>query len=119
MQSLTRTGEVFGSPFYMSPEHHLENACDHHSDIYSLGCALFETLTGTPPFVGDSAVSILLNQQNEVIPTLAEASMGLQFPVDLEDIIASLLAKNPQNRYQSMLSVNQAPQVCQRWKTNR
>ncbi len=54
-QSLTAVGDVFGSPFYMSPEQCTGDKLDRRSDIYSLGCTMFECLTGQPPFTGDTA----------------------------------------------------------------
>ncbi|HEY9714293.1 MAG TPA: serine/threonine-protein kinase, partial [Chroococcales cyanobacterium] len=74
--ALTRTGEVFGTPFYMSPEQCLGGAIDHRADIYSVGCVLFEALTGLPPFMGDGALTTIMKQQSEAAPTLREASLG-------------------------------------------
>ncbi|MGH9551977.1 MAG: serine/threonine protein kinase, partial [Terriglobales bacterium] len=62
--TLTRTGEVFGTPFYMSPEQCLGQALDHRADIYSLGCVMFESLTGLPPFMGESALSTMMKHQS-------------------------------------------------------
>src|SRR5262249_12802453 len=56
--TLTATCEIFGTPYYMSPEQCRGEQIDARCDIYSLGCVLFECLTGTPPFPGNSAVSI-------------------------------------------------------------
>ncbi len=102
MQSLTRTGEIFGSPLYMSPEQCLGGKLDHRSDIYSLGCVLFEALTGTPPFVGENAMNTMMMHQRATIPTLKEASLGQEFPQLLEQIVHGMLAKNPDERYQNL-----------------
>jgi len=100
-QTLTRTGEIFGSPLYMSPEQCMGVAVDHRSDLYSLGCVLFEALTGAPPLVGDSALSTMMKHQSEAPLTLKEASMGIEFPRRIEQIVERLLEKDPSNRYQS------------------
>lgn len=75
---------------------------DFRSDLYSLGCLMFETLTGNPPFVGDSIVSIMLKHQTEKTMSLKEATLGQSFPMQVEQIISKLLAKDPGNRYQSV-----------------
>ncbi|MBA3859810.1 MAG: hypothetical protein C0507_23120 [Cyanobacteria bacterium PR.3.49] len=100
-QTLTRTGEIFGSPLYMSPEQCLGTGVDHRSDLYSLGCVLYEALTGAPPLVGDTALSTMLKHQGETAVSLKEASMGIEFPAQLEIIVSRLLAKDVENRYQS------------------
>jgi serine/threonine protein kinase len=102
IQSLTRTGEVVGSPLYMSPEQCSGEHVDHRSDIYSLGCVLFESLTGMPPFVADNPLTTMLCHQNEIAPTLKEATLGTEFPRALEYIVATMLAKKPDSRYQSL-----------------
>ncbi len=100
-QTLTKTGEIFGSPLYMSPEQCMGVGVDHRSDLYSLGCVFYETLTSAPPFMGESALSTMMKHQSESPLPLKEASLGLQFPHELENIITRLLEKDPQNRYQS------------------
>ena len=99
--TLTRTGEFLGSPLYMSPEQCSGKPADQRSDVYSLGCSMFEALTGGPPFQGDSALAILLKHQNETAPALAEVSLGKSFPKDLEDVIGKALSKDANARYQS------------------
>lgn len=98
-QTLTRTGEIFGSPLYMSPEQCIGMTVDHRSDLYSLGCSLFETLTGAPPLIGDTALSTMMKHQTEKAPTLREASLGLEFPSEVERLVSSLLEKEPDKRY--------------------
>ncbi len=103
--TLTRTGEIFGSPYYMSPEQCMGKVIDHRSDIYSLGCVFFETLIGMPPFMSDNPLSTMLKHQAEGAPSLKEASLGREFSADLEKIIARMLAKNADERYENLLLV--------------
>lgn len=105
IQALTRTGEVFGSPLYMSPEQCTGSPVDLRSDIYSLGCVFFEALTGTTPFVGANALTTMMLHMGEKAPSLKEASMGKEFPLLIEQIIAKMLAKNVNDRYQSLAQV--------------
>lgn len=100
-QALTRTGEMIGSPLYMSPEQARGEKITERSDLYSLGCSLFESLTGTPPLVGKSTVDTLILHMEKPAPSLKEASLGKDFPPGLERVLSMLLAKNPQERYQS------------------
>lgn len=100
-QTLTKTGEVFGSPFYMSPEQCMGAPVDHRSDLYSLGCVFYETLTSAPPFMGENALATMMKHQNEIQLPLKEASLGMSYPAALEAIISKLLEKEPDNRYQT------------------
>ncbi len=100
-QTLTKTGEVFGSPFYMSPEQCTGAPVDHRSDLYSLGCVFYETLTSAPPFMGENALATMMKHQNEIQLPLKEASLGMSYPAALEAIISKLLEKEPDNRYQT------------------
>ncbi len=102
IQALTKTGEIFGSPIYMSPEQCTGEKIDHRSDIYSLGCVIFEALTGTPPFVGESALSTMMMHQTASIPSLKEASLGTNFSPELEHVVQTMLSKNPNDRYQDL-----------------
>lgn len=102
VQELTRTGEVFGSPLYMSPEQCSGSKVDHRADVYSLGCVMFEALTGTPPFPGENALTTIIMHQSEPPPSLKEASLGEEFPPELERIVSTMLAKNPDDRFQNL-----------------
>ena len=99
--TLTKTGEIFGSPLYMSPEQCMGIGVDHRSDLYSLGCVMYEALTGAPPLVGESALSTMMKHQNEEALTLKEASLGIDFPQQMERIVHGLLRKDAKDRYQS------------------
>lgn len=94
-QNLTRTGDVFGSPMYMSPEQCLGIAQDERSDVYSLGCILFEMITGHPPFQGSNAVQTIVQHLNES-PTWKGGN------ADIQAIVNRCLQKVPDDRYQSV-----------------
>lgn len=101
LQALTRTGEMIGSPLYMSPEQARGERLTAKSDLYSVGCSLFEALTGTAPFVGKTAVETIFLHLEQSPPTLKEASLGKEFDPALETIIKKLLSKDPENRFES------------------
>ncbi|CAN5403360.1 hypothetical protein BH10CYA1_BH10CYA1_00710 [soil metagenome] len=103
--ALTRTGEVFGTPYYISPEQCLGTAIDHRADIYSLGCVLFQVLTGMPPFIGETALSIMMQHQSAGPTSLKEASLGKVFPEAVDRVIRKMIQKKPDDRYQNLLEV--------------
>ena len=96
---LTQVGTVMGTATYFSPEQARGDPVDPRSDIYSLGCVLYELVVGRPPFSGDSPVAIAYKQVHEspVPPRQVNPSV----PPALEAIILKCLAKNPANRYPS------------------
>ena len=100
-QNLTCIGEVFGSPYYMSPEQCEGKRIDARSDIYSVGCTLFEALVGHPPFKGNNPVQTMVMHQSHQPPSMSAAS-GKNFPDEIEELVATLLAKAPMDRYQSL-----------------
>lgn len=95
--TLTETGLLLGSLHFMSPEACRGQKSDCRADIYSLGCALYSMLYGTPPFQSDSAVGILHKHAQE-IPTF---STDVEVPAALVATIAKCLEKDPGNRYQT------------------
>ncbi|MBX9669184.1 MAG: serine/threonine protein kinase [Candidatus Obscuribacterales bacterium] len=98
-ERLTQEGTVVGSPNYMSPEQCQGHKVDHRSDVYSLGCLMFETLTGEIAFPGDTPMSILLKQVTDPPPSMNEF---IGVPAELGRIVLKTLAKDPQERYQTM-----------------
>jgi serine/threonine protein kinase len=99
-QELTAIGEVFGTPYYMSPEQCRGEQIDLRSDIYSLGCALFETLTGYVPFESANSLEIAMLHEEGEIPLLSDVC-EISLPPSLDVVIAKCLAKLPHDRYQS------------------
>lgn len=97
---LTAAGSAIGSPLYMSPEQAQGLPGDERSDIYSMGCLMFEALTGSVPFQGETAVLTLMMHQS-VVPDRLEARAQRPFPSKLEIIVARCLKKLPDERYQS------------------
>jgi serine/threonine protein kinase len=100
--ALTKPGEVIGSPHFMSPEQSWGGNIDARSDIYSLGCSMFEALTGLPPFIAKNAVQVIMLHQTATPPTLAQTAPNLTFSDSIEQVLRVMLAKEPDHRYQSM-----------------
>ncbi|HEY5154994.1 MAG TPA: Stk1 family PASTA domain-containing Ser/Thr kinase [Acidimicrobiales bacterium] len=98
-QNLTQAGAVMGTATYFSPEQAQGKPVDPRSDLYSLGCVLFEMLTSRPPFTGDTPVAIAYQHVQQVAP-LPSAS-GVDVPPALEAIDVQLLAKDPAERFAS------------------
>lgn len=100
-QQLTPTGNVLGSPAYMSPEQCAGASPDPRFDVYSLGCVMYEALSGHPPFVHESAIKVLMMQLGDPIPILSSVCQEGAVPVVLEEIIMRCLEKEPSLRYPS------------------
>lgn len=96
---LTQTNSVMGSVHYLPPEQANGTGATVKSDIYSLGILMYELITGTLPFKGDSAVEIAIKQMKEPIPSITEQNPNI--PQSVENIILKASAKNPKNRYES------------------
>jgi serine/threonine-protein kinase len=97
--TMTSTAAVIGTAQYLSPEQARGEAVDARSDVYSVGCLLYELVTGAPPFTGDSPVSVAYQHVRED-PRLP-SSVNPAIPPDLDAILLKALSKNPANRYQS------------------
>lgn len=95
--SITQTNSLLGSVQYISPEQARGNVVTKQSDIYSLGIVLYELLTGTVPFEGESAVSIALKHFQTPIPSLRE--FDSRIPQPLENVVLKATAKEPRHRY--------------------
>lgn len=104
---ITSTGQVFGTPRYMSPEQGLATKdVDHRSDLYSLGLILFECLSGQPPFSAQTSLQYLSAHATVPPPKLGESVHGV--PYQLEALVDRLLAKDPNERPASATEVEEA-----------
>jgi serine/threonine-protein kinase len=100
---LTRTGMVVGTPAYMSPEQAVgDERIDGRSDVYSLGCLLFEMLTGAPPFEATSFQALIACHLLDTAPALTE--LVPEAPVYLERAVARAMAKSPSDRFRTARS---------------
>ena len=97
---LTEKYIISGTPNYMSPEQCTGKVLDERSDIYSLGCVLFETLTGQPVFDATTALELFAMHLHSKPPTLRSVCPAGDFCDELEDLVARMLAKNPEDRPQ-------------------
>ncbi|HXO51950.1 MAG TPA: Stk1 family PASTA domain-containing Ser/Thr kinase [Mycobacterium sp.] len=97
--SVTQTAAVIGTAQYLSPEQARGDSVDARSDVYSLGCVLYEILTGEPPFVGDSPVAVAYQHVREAPVPPSGRHEGLS--PELDAVVLKALAKNPDNRYQT------------------
>ena len=96
--SLTATGVIIGTPAYMSPEQASGAAViDHRSDIYSLGCVLFEMLAGQPPFTGSTPQQFIAQHVAAPVPSLALLRPGVS--LGIERVVERALAKVPTDRF--------------------
>jgi eukaryotic-like serine/threonine-protein kinase len=100
-EKLTQTGMAVGTPHYMSPEQSLgSDHADGRSDIYSLGCVLYELLAGQPPFDGPNSRAILARHAMEQVPSIRIVRQTV--PEELEDVVMQSLEKTPADRFQKM-----------------
>ncbi len=97
---ITAPGETLGNPAYMSLEHFRGN-CDQRSDIYSLGCIMYELLAGRPPFRAKYALEYFEKHQSAIPEPILKVNSNSNLPPGLEEIILACLQKSPNRRYQS------------------
>lgn len=101
-KKLTRTGMIFGTPEYMSPEQAAGKPIDHRVDIYAVGVILYEMFAGRVPFVGDTFMGVLTQHLFEQPPPIRSLRPDADVTPEIEAIINKALAKNPADRYQTM-----------------
>lgn len=106
-QRLTQTGEIFGSPVYMSPEQCRGEQLDGRSDIYSLGVLLYEALTGSAPLVGEHVIATINKHLVDAPNDFQTVRPDLFIPPRLEAVIMKALAKSPADRHCSMAEFKQ------------
>ncbi len=112
---LTRAGSVFGTPQYMSPEQANGDSVDHRTDIYALGCMLFEMAMGRVPFNADNVMAILSMQMFQAPPRMSDGPHPI--PEAFENLIHRALAKRIDERYQSLREVADDLRALERGET--
>ena len=102
-QDMTQTGELFGSPLYMSPEQCKGLPVDGRSDIHALGCVIYKALTGVHPYEGknfvDTVVKVITQEAPPFAKTRTPTAFGVKPPAVLEQVVLHCLNKSPSDRY--------------------
>jgi len=109
---LTKSGEVLGTLFYMSPEQSRGKQLDVRADIYSLGCVFYELLTGIPPYTGGTVAEIIDKQMNEKPLPICRFRADLQASSRLDQLVGKALSPNPAERFQTMDEFKKALNAC-------
>ena len=106
LEGMTATRIILGTPQYMSPEHIRGKTADARSDLYALGCVVYEALTGAPPFDGTSAIAVSFAHCNDRVTPLRERRADV--PEPWEPFIQRALAKEPADRFDSADAMRKA-----------
>ncbi len=101
-QALTSKGEIFGSPLYMSPEQCMGNKMDARSDIYSLGCVMYQALVGITPLKGENAVQLIFRHVHDMPPRPSSIKADIELPEVMEPLLFKCLQKDPAKRFSTM-----------------
>ena len=113
----TQTGQIIGSPAYMSPEQCRGEKGDTRSEIYSLGCVMYECFSGTPPFTGETSQALLLQHLYEAPKNVSMKAAEQKLPPSLEKIIMNCLSKNPDERPQTIRELSERLSSAEKEKT--
>lgn len=100
---VTRTGQILGTPFFMAPEQFSGANVDNRADIYALGVTFYYMISGQKPFVGNTPFEVMMAHMNNPITPLKETMPGI--PDEIDQVIANMTAKAPEDRYESMEQV--------------
>ena len=104
-EAITMTGEVCGSPIYLSPEQCMYQELDARTDIYSLGVCMYECLTGVPPLRGATVYDTIYMHVHDMPRPFAQVAANPDIPRRLEEIVFRCLAKQPKDRFDTMASL--------------
>ncbi|MBA3855281.1 MAG: hypothetical protein C0507_00080 [Cyanobacteria bacterium PR.3.49] len=107
-QNFTRSGEILGSPLYMSPEQCQGKKLDHRSDIYSMGCVLYAIFAGAPPFQGPTAFETIQMHLHEQPDSISSRRLDLPYAMELDSVLFKAMAKEPAGRYQTVAELDEA-----------
>lgn len=101
-QTKTQTGEMLGTLLYMSPEQCLEQVLDERCDVYSVGCVLYETLTGKPPLIGRTAFETMNKHLTQMPEKLSKVRPDRRFDERFDVVLRIAMAKDARDRYQTI-----------------
>jgi serine/threonine protein kinase len=108
-RKLTQSGELWGSPPYMSPEQCMGESGDERSDIYALGCVMYEMLAGKDPFWYATTIFELIQRHVNTVPaSFAEVNPAVTVPYAVESVIFQAMEKNPVSRFNTALELRDA-----------
>lgn len=106
-QNLTESNVLLGTPLFMSPEQCKGEPTDHRSDVYSLACVAYYSLTGSVPHMGATSISTICKRLVEPPPPFSSSAPGLDLSPDLERVILKALSRDPDDRQQSMTELRE------------
>jgi serine/threonine-protein kinase len=106
-QRLTKTGMIFGTPEYMSPEQAAGKPLDHRVDIYALGCIMFEMFTGMVPFEGETFMAVLTQHMFEPVPRLEDVNPDIDVPDPIKQVVYKAMEKDKDDRYADMTELSE------------
>jgi serine/threonine protein kinase len=105
---ITTSGTIMGTPAYMSPEQGAGSSVDHRSDIYSLGIILYEMITGRVPYTAETPIAVVFKHIQDPLPSARKFNPDLSDAI--ESVLLKVLAKNPEDRYQTADALTRAVQ---------
>ena len=105
--AMTQTAAVIGTAQYLSPEQARGKSADHRSDIYALGCVMYEMVTGTPPFEGETPFAVAYQhvQEDPEPPSARIPDLSESEAINVDAVILTAMAKHPADRYQSAVEM--------------
>jgi serine/threonine protein kinase len=107
-QKLTQTDAIMGTPMYMAPEQCLSKPVDKRTDVYAMGCLMYEVLTGKPAFQGESTFDVLNKQINEMPAPPSVANPKAKIPLQIDQVVTQALQKTPDERLDTFSKIKEA-----------
>jgi serine/threonine protein kinase len=110
-QKLTQTDMIMGTPLYMAPEQCMAKGSDKRTDVYAMGCLMYEVLTGKPPFDGESSFEVMQKHLSEIPAPPSVANPTARIPTQIDDVVSLALQKDPQGRMDTFSKIKEALEI--------